>query len=103
VGVSVPAASRFALVPVTLKRPEFRMRTTPLIMTSPILVEHHSETNAGTFITPSQSWCSRWPSLATRSCALTGTLPSTAAPEMIIAEISVDLMCMIVSVAAQLE
>jgi hypothetical protein len=27
------------------------MRSTPLIMTSAILVEHHSETNAGTFIT----------------------------------------------------
>jgi hypothetical protein len=27
------------------------MRSTPLIMMSAILVEHHSETNAGTFIT----------------------------------------------------
>jgi hypothetical protein len=34
-----------------LKREEFRVRSTPLIMTSAILIEHHSETNAGALIT----------------------------------------------------
>jgi hypothetical protein len=34
-----------------LQREKVRVGSTPLIMTSAILVEHHSETNAGTFIT----------------------------------------------------
>jgi hypothetical protein len=49
--LSTPCASAAALVAFSLKREEFRMRSTPLIMTSAILIEHHSETNADTFIT----------------------------------------------------
>jgi hypothetical protein len=33
-----------------LQREKVRVGSTPLIMTSAILVEHHSEANAGTFI-----------------------------------------------------
>jgi hypothetical protein len=33
-----------------LQREEVRVGSTPIIMSSAILVEHHSETNAGTFI-----------------------------------------------------
>ena len=48
--LSTPWASAAALVAFGVKREQFRMRSTPLIMTSAILVEHHSETNAGAFI-----------------------------------------------------
>ena len=49
--LSTPCASAAALVASSLKREKFRMGSTPLFMMSAILVEHHSETNAGTFIT----------------------------------------------------
>ena len=76
------------------------MRSTPLIMTSAILVEHHSITNAGTLITvvtkPVQPLALTGHAVLRR----TGTLPSTVVLEIIIAaEISVDLTCMIASLA----
>jgi hypothetical protein len=49
--LSTCRASAAALVACSLQREEVRVGSTPLIMTSAILVEHHSETNAGTFIT----------------------------------------------------
>ena len=49
--LSTCRASAAALVACSLQREEVRVGSTPLIMASAILVEHHSKTNAGTFIT----------------------------------------------------
>src|SRR5262249_58980150 len=46
-----PCANVAAPFAFSLKREEFRMRSTPLIMTGAVLIEHHSETNAGALIT----------------------------------------------------
>jgi len=48
--LSTGCAGAAALVACSLQREEVRVGSTPLIMTAAIFVEHHSETNAGTFI-----------------------------------------------------
>jgi hypothetical protein len=48
--LSTRCASATALGAYSLQREEVRVGSTPIIMSSAILVEHHSETNAGTFI-----------------------------------------------------
>src|SRR6476646_6810183 len=48
--LSTRCASAAALGAYSLQREEVWVGSTPIIMSSAILVEHHSETNAGTFI-----------------------------------------------------